>query len=71
MGRPSTKPANLKDGFYLEIVNNGFTNNILIRRDSQKDIDNAIEGYKKTKDVKLLGELRKGKWVSGPGKKKK
>ena len=36
MGRPATKPTELRDGFYIEVRNKGSKNGIRLRRESQK-----------------------------------
>lgn len=65
MGRPPTKPAKLKDGFYIEVRNEGSrANGIKIRRDTKEEMDLAIENYSRIKDVTILGELRDDKWVN-------
>jgi hypothetical protein len=64
MGRPSTKPTKLKDGYYIELKNTGEKSGVKIRRDTKKEIDIAIERYKKTKDVKYIGQVKNGKVVS-------
>lgn len=64
MGRPPTKPAKLKDGFYIEVRNEGSrTSGIKIRRDSREEIILAIKNYRRIKDVVVLGELKNDKWV--------
>ena len=64
MGRPPTKPAKLKDGFYIEVRNEGSrTSGIKIRRDSREEIILAIKNYSRIKDVVVLGELKNDKWV--------
>lgn len=77
MGRPPTKPAKLKDGFYIEVRNEGSrANGIKIRRDTKEEMELAVENYNRIKDVTILGELKDDKWVndkkkSKPKKKKK
>jgi hypothetical protein len=64
MGRPATRPARLKDGFYIEVRNEGSkTNGIKIRRDTREEMLMAVEDYRKIKDVSILGELRNDKWL--------
>ena len=63
MGRPSTKPKDLKDGFYIEIRNKGAKSGIKIRRDTKAQMLTAIKEYKKIKEVEVLGESKNGKWV--------
>jgi len=64
MGRPATKPLDLKDGFYIEIRNRGSRTGIKIRRDNQKQMEFAIKEYEKAKDVIVLGEYKNGKCIS-------
>lgn len=65
MGRPPTRPAKLKDGFYIEVRNEGSrANGIKIRRDSKEEMLLAVENYKRIKDVTVLGELKNDKWVN-------
>lgn len=72
MGRPPTKPAKLKDGFYIEVRNEGSkANGIKIRRDTKEEMLMAIEDYSRIKDVNVLGELKNDKWVDKKENKKK
>lgn len=64
MGRPSTKPKKLKDGFYLEVKNQGAKSGIKIRRDSYEELMLAKKDFERTKEVKVLGEMKNDKWVS-------
>ena len=69
MGRPPTRPSRLKDGFYIEIKNEGSTSaGIKIRRDTREEMMDAIKEYSRTKKVVVLGELKKDKWVDGKKK---
>ncbi|NOY47614.1 hypothetical protein MNBD_BACTEROID02-169 [hydrothermal vent metagenome] len=61
MGRPPTRPLDLRDGFYIEIRNRGSRTGIKIRRDNQKQMEFAIKEYEKSKDVIVLGEYKNGK----------
>mgnify|MGYP000079533063 CR=1 FL=1 len=71
MGRPPTRPARLKDGFYIEVRNEGSkANGIKIRRDTKEEMLMAIEDYSRIKDVTVLGELKNDKWVDDKKKKK-
>lgn len=64
MGRPPTRPARLKDGFYIEVRNEGSrTGGIKIRRDTKEEMLMAIKDYRKIKDVSILGELKNEKWI--------
>jgi hypothetical protein len=72
MGRPPTKPAKLKDGYYIEVRNEGSkANGIKIRRDTKEEMLMAVEDYSRIKDVNILGELKNDKWVDKKEKKKK
>lgn len=72
MGRPPTKPAKLKDGFYIEVRNEGSkANGIKIRRDTKEEMLMAIEDYSRIKDVNVLGELKNDKWLDKKEGKKK
>ena len=62
MGRPATKPARLKDGFYIEVKNQG-SGGILIRRDTKDQMLLAAEDYPRMKVVTILGEMKNDKWV--------
>jgi len=64
MGRPATKPLDLKDGFYIEIRNRGSRTGIKIRRDNLKQMEFAIKEYEKSKDVIVLGEYKNGKCLN-------
>lgn len=65
MGRPPTRPAKLKDGFYIEVRNEGSrANGIKIRRDTKDEMLLAVENYERIKDVTILGELKDNKWVA-------
>ena len=54
MGRPATKPAKLRDGFYIQVKNQG-GNGILVRRDTKEQMMLAAEDYSRTKQVSVLG----------------
>jgi hypothetical protein len=64
MGRPATKPTELRDGFYIEIRNRGSKAGVKIRRDTKELMLMAIKEYEKSKDVVLIGEVSKGKVLS-------
>ena len=61
MGRPSTKPTELRDGFYIEIRNRGSKAGVKIRRDTKEQMLRAIKEYEASKDVVVIGEVSKGK----------
>tara|TARA_R100000935_G_C2828833_1_gene163860 strand:- start:1855 stop:2064 length:210 start_codon:yes stop_codon:yes gene_type:complete len=67
MGRPSTKPKDLRDGFYIEVRNKNQRTAIKIRRDTKEQLIMAIEEYRKNKEVTVLGESKKGKMIEIPG----
>ena len=64
MGRPPTRPVTLKDGFYIEVRNKGANSGIKIRSDNSEAMQDAAREYKKSKEVVVLGEHKKGKWVT-------
>ena len=61
MGRPATKPTELRDGFYIEIRNRGSKAGVKIRRDTKEQMLLAIKDYEVSKDVVVIGEVSKGK----------
>jgi hypothetical protein len=63
MGRPATKPAKLRDGFYIQVKNQGGTG-VLVRRDTKEQMVLAAEDYSRTKEVSVLGEMKNDKWIS-------
>jgi len=63
MGRPPTKPARLKNGFYIEVKTQG-SSAILIRRDTKEQMLVAAEDYARTKDVTIKGEMLNDKWIN-------
>jgi len=71
MGRPATKPKELRDGFYIEIRNKGARTGIKIRRDNKQQMMFAIKEYEKNKEVIVLGEYINGKSIDSVKKKKK
>ena len=62
MGRPATKPAKLRDGFYIEVKSQG-SSGVLVRRDTREQMILAAEDYSRTKMVSVLGEMRNDKWI--------
>jgi hypothetical protein len=62
MGRPATKPAKLRDGFYIEVKSQG-SSGVLVRRDTKEQMMLAAEDYSRTKMVSVLGEMRNDKWI--------
>lgn len=70
-GRPATRPAQLREGFYLELRTKGSNTAVKIRRESKAEIEQAITLYGKSKTVTYLGEVKEGRWVDGKNKGKK
>lgn len=62
MGRPPSKPARLKNGFYIEVKNPG-SGAIIVRRDTHEQMLLAAEEYSRTKQVIVLGEMKDDKWL--------
>ncbi|HNP08378.1 MAG TPA: hypothetical protein PKN99_12175 [Cyclobacteriaceae bacterium] len=69
MGRPPILPKKKKDGYYLDIRNKGAKSGIIIIRDTEKEMMQAVRQYENTKDVIILGEHRNGKRVEEKKKK--
>ncbi|MGA8853123.1 MAG: hypothetical protein WB492_02990 [Christiangramia sp.] len=67
MGRPSTKPKDLRDGYYIEVRNKNKNSGVKIRRDTKEQLLLAIEEYKKNKNVVILGKSKNGKMMDIPG----
>ena len=63
MGRPATKPAKLRYGFYIQVKNQGGSG-VLVRRDTKEQMMLAAEDYSRTKEVNVLGEMNNDKWVN-------
>lgn len=61
MGRPSTKPTDLKDGYYIEVKNKNQKSGVKIRRETRSQILMAINEYKGIKEVVILGKQENGK----------
>jgi hypothetical protein len=70
MGRPPTRPKDLKDGFYIEVRNKGSKSGIKLRRDTKTEMLQAIKEYERIKDVTVLGESINNKWVDDKRPKK-
>ena len=62
MGRPPTRPARLRDGFYIEVKTQG-SSAILVRRDTKEQMLMSAEDYSRTKDVVIRGEMKNDKWI--------
>lgn len=63
MGRPSSKPKKLKDGYYIEVRNKNDKTGIKIRRNSLSELKKAIKRYRVFKEVEILGQVKKGKLI--------
>ena len=66
MGRPSTKPKDLRDGYYIEVRNKNKNTGVKIRRDTKEQLLLAIAEYKDSKDVVILGRSKNGKMMEIP-----
>ncbi|PKD20373.1 hypothetical protein APR41_13925 [Salegentibacter salinarum] len=66
MGRPSTKAKDLRDGYYIEVRNKNQRSGIKIRRDTKEQLLLAIEEYKESKEVVVLGKSENGKMKEIP-----
>ena len=64
MGRPSTKPSDLKDGYYIEVRNKNQRSGVKIRRDTIKQLRLAIDEYQGSKEVVILGKSENGKMIN-------
>ena len=60
-----------KDGFYLEVKNQGAKSGIKIRRDTYDEMMLAKKNFERTKEVKVLGEVVDDTFVDEKKKKKK
>ncbi|GGK27344.1 hypothetical protein GCM10007962_21960 [Yeosuana aromativorans] len=63
MGRPATKPAELRDGYYIEIRNRNSNSGVKIRRDNSDQMYRAAKEYERSKEVIILGKYKNGKLV--------
>ena len=66
MGRPATKPTELRDGYYIEVRNKNQKTGIKIFRETKKQLLLAIKEYQRSKDVVVLGRLCNGKMEAIP-----
>jgi hypothetical protein len=64
MGRPPTRAIRFRDGFYIEVRNKGASSGVKIRSDDYETMMNAAKDYQQGKEVTILGEHKKGKWVN-------
>lgn len=63
MGRPATKPKDLRDGYYIEVRNKNKNTGVKIRRDTKEQLVQAINEYKTSKEVVILGKSKNGKMI--------
>lgn len=70
MGRPSVVPIKKKDGWWIEVRNKGAKSGLILIRESQQAMMQAVKQYETTKDVIILGEHKNGKKVVEEKKKK-
>ncbi|WP_029035659.1 hypothetical protein [Salinimicrobium terrae] len=66
MGRPATKPKDLKDGYYIEVRNKNQKSGVKIRRDTIDQLQMAIDEYKENKEVVILGKQENGEMKDIP-----
>ena len=66
MGRPATRQAKLRDGFYIEVRNKGAKSGIKIRRDDRSAMLDAVTEYRRVKEITILGESKNDKWPEKP-----
>lgn len=74
-GRPPTKPVVFKDGFYIEVRNRATDpgSGVKICKATNEEMLEAVEEYRKSKLVIILGAYKDGKRVNAiiPKKRKK
>lgn len=61
MGRPATRPTKFRDGYYIEVRNRNQKSGIKIHRETKELLMLAIEEYKRSKEVLVLGKWNNGK----------
>ena len=71
MGRPAVVPIKKKDGWWIEVRNKGAKSGLILIRESQQAMMQAVKQYETTKDVIVLGEHKNGKKVEENKEKKK
>ena len=74
-GRPPTRPVVFKDGFYLEVRNRATDpgTGVKICKATNEEMLAAVEEYRKSKLVIILGAYKNGKPINSiiPKKRKK
>lgn len=64
-GRPPSRNKGLRDGFYLEVFNKGASSGIKIRKETEAEMMEAVEEYRReNKTVNVLGPHKKGEWLN-------
>lgn len=64
-GRPPSRNKGLRDGYYFEVFNKGASSGIKIRKETEPEMNEAAEEYRKEgKTVNVLGLHKKGEWVN-------
>lgn len=65
-GRPPSKPIVFRDGFYIEVRNRATDpgSGIKIRKETLEEMMLAVEEYRKTKLVVILGQYKGGEPVT-------
>ncbi|MFN8286712.1 MAG: hypothetical protein U0V74_08170 [Chitinophagales bacterium] len=64
MGRPPTLPAQLRDGFYIDVRSKTADKGVKIRAESEEEMMANANIYKNSKEVTILGQLKKGVWLN-------
>ena len=67
VGRPSTVPKKLKDGFYISVSLSHSNKRVRIMRDSRRGLEEAKVKYK-NHDFQYLGEVKNNYWIDGENK---
>jgi len=63
MGRPATRKITYRDGFYIEISAKLNGHGMKVRRDTAEEAQALVKQYGRTKNVRYLGEVVKGKFI--------
>ncbi len=75
VGRPSTKPARLKNGFYVSVKNKGMSNAVMMYSATRDGMLVLAQRYSifPDKEVTIMGEHKNDEWVSNsrPARKKR
>ena len=71
MGRPAVVPIKKKDGWWIGVRNKGAKTGLILIRESQQAMLQAVKQYETTKDVIILGEHKNGKKVEDKEKERK